>query len=81
VTEEQEPHTPVASEATVEGISHQPASSPLLLSTDPSDTEAASSTLVKKYEFGSGENRVNVRIYKEPPVKPIITEPPGDAEA
>jgi hypothetical protein len=32
-----------------------------------SSTQAASSNLVKKYELGSGEHKVNVRIYKEPP--------------
>ena len=32
-----------------------------------SSTQAASSDLVKKYELGSGEHKVNVLIYKEPP--------------
>jgi hypothetical protein len=73
----EQPQTPGASETTVEDISHQPAGYPVVISVDSSETEATSSPLIKKYEIGSGENKVNVRIYKEPPVKPIITEPPG----
>jgi hypothetical protein len=76
----EEPRTPVAAETTVEDITHRPANSPLLISTDSSDLQTASSTLVKKYEIGSGENKVNVRIYKEPPVKPIIVAPSRDAK-
>lgn len=62
-----EPESPAASATTVEDVSHRPASSPAVISADSSDAKAASSTLVKKYELGSGENRINVRIYKEPP--------------
>jgi len=36
-----------------------------------SDTATRSSAFVKKYEIGSGENRVNVRIYKEPPANKL----------
>jgi len=61
----------VTSETTIEDISHKLTSSPLLLSADSSDMEAASSTLVKKYEIGSGANKVNVRIYKEPPTNKL----------
>jgi hypothetical protein len=73
----EKPQTPFASKTSVEDVSHSPADSPLAFSARSSDPKAASSALVKKYEIGSGENKVNVRIYKEPPVKPIITEPPG----
>lgn len=52
-------------------------SSPLVISADSSGIEATSSSLVKKYEIGSGENKVNVRIYKEPLTKPIIAAPHG----
>jgi hypothetical protein len=62
----EEPQTPVASERTVEDISHQPAGSPPISSVDSADTEGALSALVKRYEIGSGENKVNVCIYKEP---------------
>jgi hypothetical protein len=65
VTEEL--RAPAASETTAEDISHEPASSPLVISADSSGTQATYSTLVKKYQMGSGENKVNVRIYKEPP--------------
>ena len=71
----------ITSDPTVEDRSRQPASSPLAISADSSDTEAVSSPLVRKYEIGSGADKVNVRIYKEPPMKPIIAELPGDAES
>lgn len=77
----EEPPGPGAPDLTVEDISLQQESSPLVISANSSDTEAISSTLVKKYEIGSGANKVNVRIYKEPPIKPIVAEPPGNAES
>lgn len=41
----------------------------VLVDEEPQTPVASETTaLVKKYEIGSGENRVNVRIYKEPPV-------------
>lgn len=63
----EEPPTPAALDTTVEDVSYEPTSSPRVISADSSNTQATSSTLVKKYEIGSGANKVNVRIYKEPP--------------
>lgn len=75
---EESPALP-APEPAVDGQTHNPSESPLETSA-VSDTTEASSALVEKYEIGSGENKVNVRIYKEPPTKPIIVEPSRDAE-
>jgi len=36
-------------------------------------TNVASSPYVEKYEMGTGKNRINVRIFKEPPAIPIAS--------
>lgn len=36
-----------------------------------SSTEAASSNHIKKYELGTGEHKINVCIYKEPPASKL----------
>lgn len=42
--------------------------------------ETISPVLVEKFENQSGEDRVNVRIFREPAPKPAVPEPPKDEE-
>ena len=41
--------------------------------------KATSSPWIEKYEMGSGKNKINVRIFKEPQVEPVILEAQGGA--
>jgi len=36
------------------------------------EAKAISSPFVKKYEMGTGKNKINVRIFKEPPPEPVM---------
>jgi len=54
--------------------------SPSAAPVTPASEVKASPALVEKFEQGSGENKINVRIFKEPTTKPVITEPQKDAE-
>jgi len=36
------------------------------------EAKATSSPFVKKYEMGTGKNKINVRIFKEPPPEPVM---------
>jgi hypothetical protein len=67
----EEPRARFASETTVEHVSHKSAGSSPVILADPSAPEATTSSPVKKYEIGSGEYKVNVRIYKEPPINKL----------
>jgi hypothetical protein len=38
-----------------------------------SQLKATPPALIQKYEMGTGKNKINVRIFMEPPVEPTIT--------
>ena len=39
-----------------------------------SKVKATQSAFIEKYEMGSGKNRINVRIFKEPTAEPVTLE-------
>jgi hypothetical protein len=42
------------------------------------EVQATQSAFVEKYEMGSGKDKINVRIFKEPPVEPAMLETQKD---
>jgi hypothetical protein len=45
-----------------------------------SEVKATPSAFVEKYEMGSGKNKINVRIFKEPPAESDTLEPQKDED-
>ena len=62
---------------TVKDQSQPMTASPAAPPTSHPEGKATPSALVEKYEMGSGKDRINVRIFKEPPTEPapVIPEP------
>ena len=56
-------------------VDSQSVSSPHLVP----EVKAARSAFVEKYEMGSGKNKINVRIFKEPIAESVSLEPQKDA--
>jgi hypothetical protein len=55
--------------------------SPRVAATLPvSEVQPMPESLVKKYEMGTGKNKINVRIFREPPTEPIPVESQEAAE-
>ena len=45
------------------------------------EAKATSSAYIEKYEMGSGKDRINVRIFKEPPTEPDTLETQQDTNS
>jgi hypothetical protein len=56
-------------------VDSQSVSSPHLVP----EAKAAPSAFIEKYEMGSGKNKINVRIFKEPTAESVSLEPQKDA--
>ena len=62
--------------------SQQSVDSQLIPSAHPvREVKATQSAFVEKYEMGSGKDKINVRIFKEPPVEPATLETQKDTKA
>ena len=65
---------------TTENQSQQSANSQLIPSAPLiPKVKATSSAFIEKYEMGSGKDKINVCIFKEPPAEPVTLEPQKDA--
>ena len=72
--------TPDAIPATDEQ-SPSAADSPVIAPEPPPSKEKATSPFIETYEMGSGKNRINVRIFKEPTSEPEPTVPESQTSA
>jgi hypothetical protein len=75
VSQEEKTQPGTSETATVEEQSHPMTDSPATSPAAHPEVKVSQSAFIEKYEMGSGKNRINVRIFKEPPIEPVTLEP------